>query len=101
MALTIASRDLLFDWLRDDLPAALRHLSRRLGGDFSPDGYTSRFAKTAEMTDSGASPWELFELWVTAGKPSPGTVENWRYMLRSLDEHFEGRSAGSASRRKT
>ena len=28
-------------------------------------------------------------------KPAAGTVENWRYMLRALNDDFEGRSAGS------
>jgi integrase len=95
IALTNASRDLLLDWLRDDLSAALRRLSRRSGGDFSPDQYVKRFPKAVHATDSSQTPWELFELWVVARKPSAGTVENWRYMLRQLNDRFEGRSAAS------
>ena len=95
IVLSNASRDLFLDWLYHDLAAALKRLLRRAEGDFGPDEYEKRFPKAAETTDSGATPWQLFELWVAARKPSPGTVENWRYMLRSLDEHFQSRSAGS------
>jgi integrase len=96
VALTNASRNVFLDWLYDDLAAALKRLLRRTEGDFGPDEYEKRFPNTAEATtDSGLTPWQLFESWVAARKPSPGTVENWRYMLRSLDEHFEGRSAAS------
>jgi integrase len=96
VTLTNASRNVFLDWLYDDLAAALKRLLRRKEGDFSPDEYEKRFPKTAEATtDSGLTPWQLFERWVAARKPSPGTVENWRYMLRNLDEHFESRNAGS------
>src|SRR5262249_24645609 len=45
--------------------------------------------------DSGITPWQLFELWVKEKKPAAGTVENWRYMFRALNDDFDGRSAGS------
>jgi integrase len=95
IALTNASRDLFLDWLWHDLSAALQWLERRAHGDYSPDKYTERFPKDAQGHDSGLTPWQLFELWVKERNPAAGTVENWRYMLRALNDDFEGRSAGS------
>jgi integrase len=95
MALTNAARNLFLDWLWDDLFAALHRLERRVRGDYSPDKYPERFPKETQSHDTGLTPWQLFELWVKERKPAPGTVENWRYMLRALNDYFEGRSAGS------
>jgi integrase len=95
LALTNAAGNLFLDWLWDDLFAALQRLERRARGDYSPDKYTERFPKEAQGPDSGITPWQLFELWVKERKPAAGTVENWRYMLRALNDDFEGRSAGS------
>jgi integrase len=95
IALTNAARNLFLDWLWHDLSAALQWLERRAQGDYGPDKYTERFPKDAQGHDSGLTPWQLFEFWVEARKPAPGTVENWRYMLRALNDDFEGRSAGS------
>jgi integrase len=86
---------LFLDWLWDDLSAALHKLKRRAEGDYGPDKYTERFPKEAQGHDSGLTPWQLFEMWVRERKPAAGTVENWRYMLRALNDDFEGRSAGS------
>jgi hypothetical protein len=49
--------------------------------------------------DTGITSWQLFEMWVKERKPAAGTVENWRYMLRALNDDFEGRSAGFNSAR--
>jgi integrase len=95
IALTNAARNLFLDWLWHDLGAALQWLERRAQGDYSPDKYAERFPKEAQGPDSGITPWQLFELWVKERKPAAGTVENWRYMFRALNDDFEGRSAGS------
>jgi hypothetical protein len=95
LTLTNAARNLFLDWLWHDLAAALKWLERRAQGDYGPDKYAERFPKEAQGHDSGLTPWQLFELWVKERKPAAGTVENWRYMLRALNDDFEGRSAGS------
>jgi integrase len=95
IALTNAARNLFLDWLWDDLFAALHRLKRRKQGDYGPDKYTERFPKDTPEPDTGITPWQLFELWVKERKPAAGTVENWRYMFRALNDDFEGRSAGS------
>jgi integrase len=94
-ALTNTARNLFLDWLWPDLSAALRRLERLAEGDYRRDEYAERFPKDAQEPDSGMTPWQLFELWVKEKKPAGGTVENWRYMFRALNDDFEGRSAGS------
>jgi hypothetical protein len=78
ITLTSAGRNLFLDWLYHDLGAAIQGLLRRSEGDFSPDEYAKRFPKSAEPAESGLTPWELFERWVTAKNPKLGTVETWR-----------------------
>jgi integrase len=95
LALTNAGRSLFLDWLWHDLAAALQWLERRAEGDYGPDKYAERFPKEPHGHDSGLTPWQLFELWVKERKPAAGTVENWRYMLRALNDDFEGCSASS------
>jgi integrase len=89
------ARRLFLDWLYADLSAALKLLMRRCGGDYRADTYRERFPKSAEGTDSGVTPWELFERWTAERKPSFGTVESWRYVFERLREHFEDRTAAS------
>jgi hypothetical protein len=95
MGLTNAAQNLFLDCLYEDVAAALKRIERLSRGDHSPDKYVERFPKAVEARDSGITPWGLFERWVEAKKPAHGTVENWKYMLRALDNHFEGRSAAS------
>jgi integrase len=95
VALTNASRDLFLDFLYDDVDAALKRLERLAQGDYRPDTYTERFPKRVAGTDTGIAVRQLFELWVDARKPAYGTVENWRYMLGKLHDHFPERSAAS------
>jgi hypothetical protein len=54
--------------LFEDLAAALNRLLRLAAGNFSPDKYRERFPKEAEGTDSGVTPWQLFERWVVERK---------------------------------
>jgi hypothetical protein len=76
VALTHDARNLFLNFLYDDLAAALKRLLRLSEGDYSPDKYAKRFPKTVEGTDSGITPWALFEKWVDARKPARGTVES-------------------------
>jgi integrase len=95
IALTNAARNQFLDWLWHDLGAAHQWLERRIQGDYGPDKYAEGFPKDAQGPDSGITPWQLFEMWVRERKPAAGTVENWRYMFRALNDDFEDRSAGS------
>jgi integrase len=94
--LTNEARNLFLDHLYDDLDAALKRLWQFTEADYSPDEYVKRFPpKNSKGTDSGITPWELFEKWVAERKPAQGTIENWRYFFRKLGEHFSERSAAS------
>jgi len=95
MVLTNEARKLFLDFLYGDLSEALKRLERLAEGNYSPDTYRERFPKAVEGSDSGITPWDLFEKWVAERKPAQGTVENWRYFFSNLGEHFSGRSAGS------
>ena len=90
MVLNNEARDLFLDFLYTDLAAALKLLIRRSEGDYSPDEYLKRFPKF-EGADTGETPWQLFEKWVSERKPATGTVDNWRYFFTSMTEHFKGR----------
>ena len=95
MALTNEARDCFLDFLYEDLAEALRRRERLSRGDYSPDSYRERFPRMAGGTDTGVTPWELFQKWVAERKPEPGTIESWRYPLRALEDHFKDRSAAS------
>jgi site-specific recombinase XerC len=47
------------------------------------------------VSDTGATPWELFTRWIAERKPERSTVESWRHVFQTLGEHFKDRSAGS------
>jgi integrase len=95
LVLTNTARNTFLDYLYSDLSAALKRLERIAEGDHSPDKYVERFPKHTPSPDSGLAPWRLFEMWVSERKPAHSTVENWRYVLQGLQDHFEDRSAGS------
>jgi integrase len=95
LALTNAARDLFLDNLYPDLAAALRRLIREAKGDYGPDRYVQRFPKSTDTSDSGITPWALFEAWVNARQAAQGTVESWRYVFDGLRAQFAERSAGS------
>src|SRR5262249_17408474 len=40
---------------------------------------------------SGRTCFELFEAYVTAVQPRPSTVNRWRVVFTTLDEHLDGR----------
>jgi integrase len=87
---------LFLDYLYEDLAAALRRVERLSQGDYSPDRYRERFPKL-ELTreDASDTPWQLFQKWVAAKAPAQSTVESWRYPLRDLTTHLDGRAAAS------
>jgi integrase len=89
------ARNRFLDYLYDDLAAALTRLLRMSEGDYGADTYRERFPKVPEASDSGLTPWELFEKWVAEREPAPGTVESWRYVFLGLGEQFKDRSAAS------
>src|SRR5262249_39904560 len=95
IALTNTARNLFLDFLYEDLAAALRRLIRLSKGDYSPDKYAERFPRAAEGTDSGITPWALFEKWIEERQPAASSIESWRYVFLAMSEHFKDRSAAS------
>jgi integrase len=89
------SRKLFLDHLYGDFAAALKLLIKRARGDYSADAYALQFPRFDGSRDTGQSPWQLFELWVSAVKPAPATVDRWRGVFLQLRTEFAGRSAGS------
>ena len=97
ITLTHDARNLFLDFMYDDLAAALKRLLRLSEGDYSPDKYAERFPKAIEGTDSGVTPWQLFEKWIAERNPADGTVESWRYVFQELRRASEERSAASVA----
>jgi integrase len=93
-ALSGEARGRFLDHLYDDLSAVLKRLTRIAGGDYSDDGYSTRFPKF-ESADTGETPQQLFEQWASERKPAQGTVDTWRYVFQAMTEHFKDRSASS------
>jgi hypothetical protein len=48
-------------------------------------------------TQIGATPWTLFEQWVSAKQPNASTVNRWRSVFIELEKRFEGRSLSSVT----
>ena len=94
LVLNSEARDRFLDWLYDDLSAALGRLLRITKGDYSNDKYAERFPKF-EAEDTGETPKQLFERWVSERKPAASSVDTWRYVFATMTKHFEGRSGGS------
>jgi integrase len=88
------AREQFLDFLYKDLAEALRRLIRLSEGDYSPDSYRERFPK-AVGSDNSDKPTQLFERWAKEREAAAGTVENWQYFFRSMEEHFKDRSAAS------
>ena len=90
------ARERFLDWLYQDLAEALRKLIRVAHGDYKDDKYTERFPKF-EGADTGETPQQLFEAWVSERKPARGTIESWRYVFAEMTRQFKDRSAASIS----
>src|SRR5215472_4051623 len=59
---------------------ALLLLERRARGNYEPDELPKsfpQFAPQSQRPATGLSPRELFDAWVKARKPAPGTIESW------------------------
>ena len=97
MVLDEPSRNLFLDHLYGDFAAALNLLIKRARGDYSADAYALQFPQFDNSRDTGHGPWQLFELWVSAVKPAPATVNRWRGVFMQLGTEFAGRSAGSVT----
>lgn len=98
LALAPQARDRFLDAVDTELAAALKLIARRASGDYSPDTRPERFPKFdvgSSVSTDGPSPFELFEAWVEASKPSDSTVNRWRAVFLDLKSHFADRSAGS------
>ncbi|HEV3160401.1 MAG TPA: hypothetical protein VGZ89_10505 [Xanthobacteraceae bacterium] len=96
LALNSEARGCFLDWLYDDLSSALRRLIRIAQGNYRDDKYAERFPKF-EGTDTGETPQQLFDTWVSEKKPARGTVESWQYVFAATTAHYRGRSAASIS----
>jgi integrase len=94
LVLNNEARVLFLDFLYKDLAAALKRLVANAEGDYSTDKYSEKFPKPLG-TDSGKTPWQLFEQWAAERKPAPSTVESWRTVFRAMEIHFHGRSAAA------
>jgi integrase len=94
MALDNEARDRFLKVLYDDLSAVLHRLIRISDNDYSADKYRERFPKF-EGADTGETPWQLFEKWVSERKPATSSIESWRYVFGPMTEHFKDRSAAS------
>ena len=96
LMLNAEARIRFLDCLCADLWAALNRIKQIAQGDYSADRYRERFP-TFEGTDSGETPQQLFEAWVSERTPARGTVESWRYVFAEMATHFKDRSAASIS----
>ena len=84
---------LFLDCVLDEFVAAVLLLEKRAGGDYSPDARLATFPKfeaapAQHKGSAGLTPWNLFEVWVSAKQPSTSTVNRWRAVFRLLDKHF-------------
>lgn len=87
-------REAFLNWLYDDLAAVLKKLERLAKGDYGDDEYAKRFPKF-DGPDSGDTPQQLFDRWVSEKQPARGTEESWRYVFRAMTKHFHERRAAS------
>jgi hypothetical protein len=83
LTLNSEGRESFLYWLYDDLAAVLARLRRLAEGDYGNDEYAKRFPKF-EGPDSGETPQQLFERWVSERKPAYGTIESWSYVFAAL-----------------
>jgi len=94
IALNNEAQNQFLDFLYEDLSEALKRLMRISDSDYSRDEYRERFPKF-EGSDSGDTPWQLFEKWVAERKPQASSIESWRSVFRAMNRHFKDRSASS------
>jgi hypothetical protein len=94
IALTNNAHALFLDFALDNYIQALLLLQRRARGDYEPDELPKSFPKFApqrQRTATGLSPRELFDAWVKARQPAPGTIESWSVVFNALTQDFPNR----------
>ena len=90
MALNATAYALFVDAVSDNLLQALSVLERRANGDYSPDNTPASFPPFTEgpVRGAGVNCVELFEAYVIATKPAPGTVSRWRCVFEGMQSEF-------------
>lgn len=89
LRLTEAGRAALVDQLEHDLPQALKLLEARSGGFMREAEAIAQGFR--ERRGSGRTISDLVEKWRTLRQPDGTTVQRWRPVFRSLEDHFQGR----------
>jgi integrase len=95
LPLEAAARELFLDYVCKDLFGALDLLIRRARGDYSEDTLPQEFPTFARMADPGFTFEALFERWVCAAGPKPGTVRRWRAVFLKLAQDFPEHGAAA------
>lgn len=103
MSLDENTRRAFLDALEDEVPAAFNVLRRRAGGDYAPDPRLARFAQGGSLSTNGnrklagMNGWEAFEAWVNERQPAAATIDRWRGVFLSFNEHFKDRDVATIS----
>jgi integrase len=99
--LTPAAMTLFLDEVLQEFLVATDLLKRRAVRDHSPDPHLQtllEYRKTKPVAlGAGKTCLELFEAYINAAKPAPSTVNRWRVIFTTLDEHLDGRDIDAFS----
>jgi hypothetical protein len=98
VALTNKAHALFLDFALDNYLQALPLLERRAKGDYEPDELPKSFPQFAlqpKRPATGLSPRDLFDAWVKARQPAPGTIESWSTVFNTLTQDFPNRPAST------
>jgi integrase len=96
IALTNKAHALFLDFALDNYLQALLLLERRARGNYEPDKLPKSFptfTPQSQRPATGQSPRELFDAWVKARQPAPGTIESWSTVFNTLTQDFPNRPA--------
>jgi hypothetical protein len=93
--LTPAAMTLFLDRVLSEFLTATSRLNRMAAVDYSSDPHVPtlpEYCKTMPVPlGAGKTCLELFEAYIKAAKPAPSTVNRWRVIFTTLDEHLDGR----------
>jgi hypothetical protein len=98
VALTNKAHALFLDFALDNYLQALPLLERRAKGDYEPDELPKsfpQFTPQSQRPATGLSPRELFDAWVKARQPAPGTIERWSTVFNALTQDFPNQPASA------
>jgi integrase len=98
LALTHKAHAVFLDRVLDNYLPALLRLEQRAKGDYTPDELPKSFppfAPKSQRPATGLSPRELFDAWVKARQPAPGTIESWSTVFNALTQDFPDRHASA------